>query len=215
MNEILFFLQTLIIIVFVLSASKLGSGALTAWVSLLAIAANLFVLKQISLFGFEVTASDAFAIGSLMGLNIIQEKFGKEEAKKATWICFFFMFFFAIIAKLHVLFEPSSHDTTQTAFETILSPSPRLFIASISVFFIMQQIDVLFFSFLKKRLPLASFALRSGIALVTSQLLDTILFSFTGLYGMVNSITDIIIVSFALKLIVLLCFTTIMKAVKT
>lgn len=215
MNEILFLIQILLIVGFALGALKLGKGALIAWVAIQALVANLFVLKQINLLGFDVTASDAFVIGSLLGLNFLQEYYSKDEAQKTTWICFFFMIFFALASQLHLLYEPSAHDGTQGAFLTILSPAPRLFIASLSVFFLVQQFDIRFFAFLKKKLPQASFALRTAISLVFSQFIDTLLFSFAGLYGMVTSLTDIILISFSVKLIVIFCLTPVVKWVKS
>ncbi|MCE5317467.1 MAG: queuosine precursor transporter [Parachlamydia sp.] len=211
MNEILFFAQTLLILCFALGALKLGSSALTAWVAIQALIANLFVLKQITLFGFEVTASDAYAIGSLLGLNFLQEYFGREEARRATWICFFFMIFFTLVSQLHLLYQPSLADTSHPAFVAILSPAPRLLLASMSVFFLVQQFDIRFFAFLKDQLPQASFGLRTAIALVVSQFLDTLLFSFAGLYGIVSSMVDIIILSFVVKLVVIFCFTSLVR----
>ena len=41
------------------------------------------MLKQITLFGLNATASDIFAIGSLLGLNLLREIYGITEAKKA------------------------------------------------------------------------------------------------------------------------------------
>lgn len=215
MNEFLFLVQTLLIISFAFGAFKLGKGALVSWVAIQALIANLFVLKQISLFGFQVTASDAFVIGSLLGLNFLQEYYGKEEAKKATWVCFFFMVFFVLASQLHLLYQPSPHDTSQPAFDQILSLSPRLLLASMSVFFIVQQIDIRFFAFLRNKFSKASFSLRTGLSLVFSQLLDTILFSFAGMYGIVASITDVIVVSFMIKLIVIGCFTSFIRLAKT
>jgi len=214
MNEMLFFIQIFLILSFTLGALKLGQSALVAWVAIQALIANLFVLKQITLFGFEVTASDAFVIGSLLGLNFLQEFYSKEEANRATWICFFSMFFFALISRLHLYYEPSLHDTSQIAFQTILSPSPRIFMASMSVFFIVQQFDMRFFSWLKNRLPNLSFSFRTAMALLISQFLDTFLFSFVGLYGLVASVFDIIVISYLIKLIVVFCFTSIIRLVK-
>lgn len=214
MNEFIFIAQTLLIVGFALGALKLGKEAVIAWVAIQALIANLFVLKQITLLGLEVTASDAFAIGSLLGLNFLQEYFSREEANKATWICFFFMLFFALVSQLHLLYEPSPHDTTQSAFLAILTPSPRLLVASMSVFFIVQQVDIRFFSFLKRVLPWTSFALRTGIALIISQFLDTVLFSYVGLYGIVASVADIIFMSLIVKLVVIFCFTSCIKWAK-
>lgn len=215
MNELIFFLQTLLIVGFVLGAFRLGKEALITWVAIQALIANLFVLKQITLFGLDVTASDAFAIGSLLGLNFLQEYFSQEEANRATKICFFFMFFFALVSQLHLIYTPSSYDTTHSAFLTLLTLSPRLLIASMSVFFIVQQIDIRFFAFLKKTFPAVSFAWRAAIALIVSQFLDTFLFSFAGLYGVVASVFDIIAMSFLIKIIVIFCFTSCVRWVKT
>lgn len=211
LNEILFFLEVVLIVGFALGALRFGKGALVAWVAIQAIIANLFVMKQITLAGFNVTASDAFAIGSLLGLNLLQEYFGKEEARTAVWICFFFMIFFVCVSQIHMLFTPSSFDTTHNAFTSILSSSPRLLIASLTVFFVVQQLDILLFSSLKNFFPQQSFSFRTGISLIVSQLVDTVLFSFAGLYGIVASMVDIIFVSLAVKLIVILCFTSIVK----
>jgi uncharacterized integral membrane protein (TIGR00697 family) len=214
MNEILFFLQILLIASFALGALKLGQGALTAWVAIQALIANLFVLKQIRLFGIDVTASDAFAIGSLLGLNFLREYFGQTAARKAVAICFFFMLFFTLASQLHLLYEPSPHDTAHSAFVTLLSPSPRLLIASMAVFLIVQFVDISLFAFIKDRMPRLGFSIRSSISLVFSQFLDTILFSFAGLYGIVVSVIDIILISFVIKLIVICCFTPLVRSVR-
>lgn len=203
MNEFLFFFQILLVIGFVLGALKLGKEALTSWVVIQALIANLFVVKQITLFGFQVTASDVFAIGSLLALNLLQEFFSKESANKATLICFYIMLFFGSISQIHLLYEPSSLDYSHSSFVTILSPSPRLLFASMTVFFIVQQLDIYIFGFLKNHFSKWGFAFRLSFSLVLSQFLDTILFSFIGLYGIVSSMVDIIIVSFLIKLIVI------------
>lgn len=214
MNESIFFIQIAVLVGFALGALKLGKEALVTWVSVQALIANLFVLKQITLFGLNVTASDTFAIGSLLGLNLLQEYFGSKEAQKATKSCFFFMLFFALVAKLHLLYLPSSFDQTGEAFSTLLEPSTRLFLASLSVFFLVQQIDIRLFNFLKRRLPNLSFSFRAGISLSISQLIDTVLFSFAGLYGIVSSMTEVILLSFTIKMIVIGSNSLLLKRVK-
>lgn len=215
MNEFLFLAQVLVIIVFAIGALRLGKGALVSWVAVNALVANIFVLKQITLLGFHVTASDAYMIGSLLGLNFLQEYFGREEAQKATWICFFFMFFFVLVSQLHLFYLPSSFDTTQDSFQQLLSVSPRLMIASLSVFFIVQQFDIRFFALLKKVWPGLNLAFRMAISLVISQFIDTVLFSFAGLYGIVASVLDVIVLSFAIKLAVIFFFTPFIKWAKS
>lgn len=207
MSESLFFIQILLVGIFTLGAFRFGASALTAWIVLLSIIANLFVIKQVQLFGFEATASDAFALGSMLGLNLLQEYFGKEKAKKTTWVCLYSIFFFTLAAQLHLVFPASVHDKSQQAFHLILSPSLRLFLASLVTFFISQRFDLLCFAFLQKKLPHKSFAFRSLISLIASQCVDTFLFSLLGLYGIVSAIFDVFLLSFMLKTLAILLLT--------
>lgn len=202
MNEIVFFAHILFVIgsvVFVLR--QFGSLGLTVFIALQAILANLFVIKQMTLFGFDVTCSDVFAIGSLLSLNLIQEFFGADQAKKAIWISFACMMFFALMTQIHLLYIPSPADVTNDAFTQILSSTPRIIFASIGVFFVVQQVDVRLFSFLQKWFKGGKLPLRLALSLLISQTIDTVLFSFFGLYGIVASLYDIILVSMLIKVI--------------
>lgn len=206
MNELIFFFHVLLVFVFVLGALKLGRGALVAWVAMQAVLANLFVTKQIELFGCTVTCSDVFAIGSILGLNLLQEYFGLEEAKKGVRICFYFMIFFALMSCFHLLYLPSVQDASHASFLKILAPAPRLLIASLVTFLLVQQLDVRLYAFLKKKL--ASVSLRNGVSLSITQLVDTLLFSFLGLFGLVSSLGEIIFMSYLIKLAITFCLSS-------
>ncbi|HEY5260445.1 MAG TPA: queuosine precursor transporter, partial [Rhabdochlamydiaceae bacterium] len=133
----------------------------------------------------------------------LQEYFGKDTAKRAALICFCSMIFFGVMGQIHLLYAPSPEDVTQAAFFTVLASTPRLLLASFATFFIVQQIDVRFYSLLKKY----SVAARVAIALCVSQLFDTALFTLLGLYGIVSSLSDIIVVSFLVKLAIIACMS--------
>lgn len=204
MNEALFFIHIAVVLVFALGALKLGKEALLAWTCIQALLANLFVLKQIQFFSLTVTCSDVYAVGGILGLNLLQEYFGQDSAKKATRSCLYSMLFFAAMAKMHLLYTPSSFDTTHSSYYAILSAAPRILFASLSVFFVVQQIDIRLFSWIKTRFPKLSLPIRNAISLFATQLLDTILFSFVGLYGLVDNVFHIIVVSFIVKVAVIL-----------
>jgi queuosine precursor transporter len=193
----------------------MGKAMLTVWVALQAVLANLFVIKQITFFQFHVTCSDVFAIGSLFGLNLLREYFGKEAAVKALWACFFAMVFFVAMAQIHLLYLPSVYDTTHDAFVTTLSSSWRLLSASIAVFFFVQKIDLHFFGFLKDKASTLSFGLRSAICIGSTQALDTVLFSMLGLWGLVENLFDIILISFVIKLLILALMTPMIRFSKS
>ncbi|MBS0620625.1 MAG: queuosine precursor transporter [Verrucomicrobia bacterium] len=214
MNEIIFFSQVFAVLAFGFVALRLGKEALIAYVALQAVLANLFVLKQMPFFGLHATCSDVFAIGSILGLNLLREYFGKETARNTLWICLFSMLFFVVMSQIHLLYRPSFFDVSQSAFETILSSSPRLLAVSIAVFFVVQKIDLLLFNLLKKKWESLSFTLRSNLTLASTQLVDTVLFSILGLGGLVTHLFDIIAVSFFVKLIVIAAMTPLVHASK-
>ncbi|HSX03455.1 MAG TPA: queuosine precursor transporter [Rhabdochlamydiaceae bacterium] len=205
MNESIFLLQILMIVLFSFGALKLGKEALIALVGLQALMANLFVLKQVAFLGFHVTCSDAFAIGSILCLNLLREYYGKESSQKALKICFFILLFFVLLSEVHLLYRPTAQDTAHAAYHAILSSSPRLLLVSLATFFLVQKLDLSLFQ-LFKRAPLT---FRSHFSLIVCQLVDTLFFSFFGLYGLVESISDIIILSFLIKLLIIFCLTPI------
>ncbi len=200
MNEIFFLLHIVLVIGFVLGALRLGKTGLIALIALQGVFANLFVIKQISLLGFSVTCSDVFAIGGILSLNLLQEYFGKEAAKEAVKISLISLLFFALMSQMHLLYFPTAFDTAQTAFQEIFSQSMRIVLASLGTFYVVQRFDVWLFSLLRGNFPF-----RVATSLITSQALDTVFFSFFGLYGIVASLFDIILVSFLIKCLIIGC----------
>ena len=203
-NEIFFLLDVLAVGAFAIGALRFGKSALISLIALNAILANLFIAKQMDLFGLTVTCSDVFAVGGIFGLNLLQEFYGKEAAQKAIAISFFSLIFFVLVSQVHLWYLPAEVDQTQSAFKTIFSWTPRIVIASIVVYFIVQKIDVFLFGVLKERFQGRWLSLRVGISLVVTQGIDTVLFSFLGLYGFVSSLLDVMVVSFAIKCVVIL-----------
>jgi len=205
-NNLLFFIHVGIITLFLYSSLRLGKEALMAFVAGSWIAANFYVIKEIQLFGFEVTASDAYTIGAMLGLFLIQEYWGRKEAKATITLSFFLLAFTALASYLHLQYVPSSHDTSHDAFERVLTGAPRLACASLITFFIVQYAELALFTLFQKNshlsLPLRAFCIGS-----ITQCLDTLLFSLLGLSGIVHSLVDVFVVSYSVKLIVLVIST--------
>ena len=77
----------------------IGNQALCSFLCVQAILANLFVIKQITLLGFTATASDMYIVGSVLTLNLLQEYYGKDEARRAIWISFSMLLFYTIVSQ--------------------------------------------------------------------------------------------------------------------
>lgn len=204
MNETIFFTHILLLFGAILLAKRFGKEALIVIISLQVVLANLFVTKQIVLFGLDVTATDAYMVGSLVGMNLLQEYFGKEIAKKVLSINAFILLFFTAVSLIQIVYKPSIHDSFHSSFLAILSISPRIFISSILTFYLSQKLDVEIFALFRKRLALP---MAMTFSLMISQACDTILFSYLALYGVVHSMISIIFMSYLIKLITLFSMT--------
>ncbi len=211
MNELLFLMQVFIITSSALIALRLGAHALVAFVCISSLLANLFVLKQITLFNTNATGSDAFAIGATLGLNLIQEYVGKKLARQTIWFTFFFLLFYLIMSQLHLSFSPSPFDSNHRHYAALLDVMPRIAIASFSTFLIAQMCDYLLYGFLRKLWHKRFIVVRNMLSLLTSQLIDTVLFTYLALYGIIEELNQIILISYTIKVIVIVLSSPFIK----
>ncbi|MBQ8498763.1 queuosine precursor transporter [Chlamydia sp.] len=198
-NEILFFLQIILVIGLGAFFAAKSIMLLVAWASLLSVIMNIFVLKQIILFGFEVTAADVYVIGLFSCLNCAREFWGKEQTKKVIFISWCSTLSFLLLTQLHLYLVPSPRDFSQNHYEALFSPSFRLIVASIVTTMIVQFIDFRIFGWLKKHSQGRVFGLRSAFSVAFSQSIDTVIFSFLGLYGFVANLLDVMLFSLLSK----------------
>ena len=202
-NEIVFIAHTIITIGFCIGALKLGKHALIAMLCLLGVMSNIFIAKQIMLFGFNVTCSDVYAVGGILCLNLLQEFFGRELITKTIWTSFFCLFVFLVMSQLHLWYLPNYFDTAHAHYQALFGFMPRIASASLASYLTVQFIDIQIFSLLQRIFLGKFFTVRAVISLVFSQMLDTVFFSFLGLYGIVGSIWQVIVVSLIVKLLVI------------
>lgn len=206
-NELIFLFHITLMSLSTLLALRMGKEALVAFISLQAVLANLFVVKQITLFGLTATGSDAFTIGTVLGLNLLQEYYGAEIAQKSIWISFGSLVFYGIVSQIHIGYVPHMCDDMQPHFVALLNNMPRIVIASFIVYFLTQQLDYALYGTLKRLLDGKYLVLRNYCSVLIVQLFDTVLFSFLGLYGILDNVWQIIVVSYIIKVIAILIST--------
>lgn len=200
MNEYLFLAQVIIISATNLIALRFGKEALITLLCLQALLANIFVTKQTLLFGLCVTCTDAFIIGCDLSLNLLQEYSGRKVAKKAIWISFASMLFYLVISQIHLLYLPAPIDTMHGYFQMICGFAPRIVVASLAAYLTAIKVEYYLYQRLMTLFDGKHVILRNYLSIAVSQLVDTILFSVLGLYGLVDNIAHIMILSYIIKL---------------
>lgn len=208
MNEYIFFLQVLVVTSCTLGALTLGKEALVASICLQQILANLFITKQITLFGMDVVSTDVFAVGSILGLNLLQEYFGLEQAKKTIIISFAALIFYMAMTQFLLWYTPNGFDIMHHHFDQVLGYSLRIVSASVGVYILSQYASTYIYAQIKELWPASTLFTRNMLSLCLSQLLDTVLFTILALYGIVANVFHIIVISYSIKMIVIALSST-------
>lgn len=211
-NEALWFLLMFVNFAGIVLAYRLfGRMGLFAWVAMAIILANIQVAKLIRFFGFVTAMGNIIYGTTFLATDILTEKYGKKEARKAVFIGFFVLISMTVIMQLTLMFIPAEEDTLSPALEQIFGFMPDVMVASLSAYLISQLHDVWAFEFWKRRTEGRHLWLRNNASTMVSQLIDN--FVFTTLFFVVlnpeflqslglSGIFEIFATSYVMKFIV-------------
>lgn len=215
-NEIL-----LIMTLFVLYGSILvwfrlfGTTGLMCFTVLATIAANIEVLILVNAFGMEMTLGNILFACTFVVTDILSEVAGKKMANRAVGIGIATSVLFLVVSQSWLLYQPSPNDFAQPSIRAIFSNTPRLMLASLLVYAIVQVFDVWayhkWWDFTTKRFGDSHRFLwvRNNGSTLISQLLNTILFTFAAFFGIydLSTLLSIIVSSYIIFIVTSLADT--------
>ncbi len=181
-----------------------GITGLMCFTVLATIAANIEVLILVNAFGMEMTLGNILFACAFVVTDILSEVAGKKTANRAVGIGIATSVLFLIISQSWLLYLPSTNDFAQPAIRAIFSNTPRLMIASLLVYAIVQMFDVWayhkWWEFTTRRFGDAHrfLWLRNNGSTLISQLLNTVLFTFAAFFGVYeyHTLLSIIVASY-------------------
>ncbi|MEQ6388513.1 queuosine precursor transporter, partial [Bacillaceae bacterium S4-13-58] len=182
-----------------------GKSGILVWIAFATILANIQVLKTVELFGLTATLGNVLYGSSFLATDILNERYGEKEAKKAVWLGFFSLGMMIVTMQFGLRFIPHSEDFAQGSLETIFGLVPRIALGSLIAYIISQYFDVWVYSKIKAMIPSDRLLwVRNNVSTMISQLLDTTIFctiAFLGTYPMETWI-QIFITTYVLKFLV-------------
>ncbi|MFQ6616284.1 MAG: queuosine precursor transporter [Fidelibacterota bacterium] len=178
-NELLFLLQTLAGLAFTLFAFRMGKHWLYGFVAVSVVLANVFVAKQITLFGLAATGGNVVYGTIFLATDLLAEHHGKKEAREAVFIGFFASMFYVIMSQFILYLAPSGADWgAAEGMKQIFTVAPTIILASLTAYLVSQLHDVWAFHAIRKMTGGRFLWLRNNGSTWVSQLIDSILFSF-------------------------------------
>lgn len=206
MNELLWFGMLAINFGCILLVYRLfGKLGLYIWVPIVAIVANIQVVKYVELFGMTATLGNIVYASSFLVTDILSENHGRREANRAILVGFVALIAMVVLMNLALLFEPDPADTAQPHLVAIFTLLPRITLASLIAYAVSQYHDVWAYHFWKRRLPgPGRIWIRNNLSTLVSQLIDSVVFTLAAFLGRVPTsvLVEIVVTTYVLKAVV-------------
>ncbi len=223
MNIILFLILMITNFFLITISYKIfGKKGLIAYISVSLIAANIQVNKVVEYnFGsFVMVASlgNAMFGGVFLATDLISEKYGQDDARKAVFISVVANLSFVLVMVISSLFEGIDGEFDKeisNAIDLFYGPSGtmvKMLIISNVVYLSSQTLDIFIFDKIKEKNPDTKWLfVRNNISTAISQLVDTILFVtlatlFTEVFTW-DAYIDLVLTTYFIKLLVALVDT--------
>lgn len=186
MNEVLFLVSIVFYLAAVIGMYKLfGKTGLYVFTAFSTILANIQVCKCIDIFGLSTTAGNVLYAATFLITDILSEKHGKKSARKAVWIGISVTILWIIGTQGTLRFTPNESDWISPALSQVFGLVPRVAISSLIGYALSQSIDVAIYHFIWDKCGHTEkyLWLRNNGSTLTSQLVDTVVFTTLAFWG--------------------------------
>ncbi|WP_019912873.1 queuosine precursor transporter [Paenibacillus sp. HW567] len=180
-----------------------GKKGLYAWVGVATVIANIQVAKTIALpLDIVMTLGNTMYVTLYMTSDLLNEKYGRAEARNAVWFGFFTLLMTTVIMQMVLKFEPQETDIAQSSLQTIFGLMPRLALGSLTAYFVSQFLDVRLYAWIRGYYGSPrQMWIRSNGSTMVSSFVDTLIFctiAFAGTYDL-RVWTEILLTTYIVK----------------
>ena len=151
MNLLLLFIEIIVYFGILLLMNKyFKKEGIYVWIAIASIMANIQVCKNINVLGISTTLGNVLFASNFLATDILNELYGKNEAKKGVFIGGVAIVISIIMTQLTLLFIPNEFDFVQDSMKTLFDFNLRVSLSSLFMYIIANYVDVVLYSKLKK-----------------------------------------------------------------
>ena len=214
-NEVIFFLSVFFYLGSLLVFYKLfGKNGLYAFSVFGTLLGNIAVCKCIDLFGISATGGNVLYAATFLITDILSEKYGRKAATHAVAYSFAAMILWLIGTQLVLWMQPNESDHINESLKVVFGLAPRITLASLAGYLCSQNIDVFLYHLIWKRTGGSKkmLWLRNNGSTLTSQAIDTVIFTTLAFWGVYPKkvFISILLTTYLFKAIVALMDTPFM-----
>lgn len=162
---------------------------------------------ELDLVWFTVSASAATPIFASLFLatDILSEFYTESDAKKSIWFAFAANIILLIGGQL-VSSSPTTLDSPiSTSLDNIFGFVPRLLLGGITAYIVSQNLDIFIFGYMKKMSKNkrgVHLIIRNNTSTMISQFFDSVIVYSIAFYGIIDNLTQVILVAWGMKITV-------------
>jgi uncharacterized integral membrane protein (TIGR00697 family) len=170
---------------------RYGISYVIATVAALVVVSNIVAIKIIHLGPLTVPAAIFIFPATFLVTDILTEKWGPSEARRAVWAGFYanLVLVSALFVAVSLESAPFGRDLA-SSFDQILGMAPRIVIASLVAYLVSQHHDIFAFEFWRRFTDGRFLFVRNTASTTVSQFIDTVLFitiAFGGQYPLLSA----------------------------
>jgi len=181
---------------------RYGIEYLIAIMASLVVIANVIAGKIVVFGPFVVPAAVIVYASTFLLTDIVSEKWGKQQARRAVWAGFYANVVLVISVLIAVHWEAAPFATEfAEEFASVLGLVPRVVLASMVAYLLSQHHDVFAFSRLREKTGGKHLWLRNIASTVVSQAIDTAVFITIAFYGVLD-IVPLLVGQYVVKLLI-------------
>lgn len=205
---------TFILVVFIEKLFK--KEGLFVWIGISTIIANILVCKSVDFLGFTTSLGNVMFASSFLATDILCEKYSAKESRKAIILGVVSQLIFVVTTQLALAYIPSSEDLSHEAMLGLFSINLRVSIASVSMYFISNMLDIYLFEKIKKKYP-NKLWLRNNASTIISNCLENYIFSLLAFLGIfeIQIIFEIATVASVIEMIIAILDTPFLYLAKS
>jgi uncharacterized integral membrane protein (TIGR00697 family) len=173
-----------------------GRAGLQVAIATAIILANLQGPKLTVIFGVQTSLGVIFYSSIFFATDLLSENYGKAVATRAVRMGFAVSIIVLLMLSLALMYLPSDRPETaefsndiHEAFATIVDFTPRFILGSLLAYIISQSFDVWAFHRIKRATGEKWLWLRNNLSTMTSQVVDTAMYSLVVWWGTVDLVT--------------------------
>lgn len=192
----------------IIVAKVFKKEGLFIWIAVASILANISVCKTVNILGVVSSLGNILFASNFLATDIISELYGSKESKKAVIMGLVSVILYIVATQLTLLFKPDITDVAHNSMLGLFSISLRVSIASVTMYFISNMLDVYLFEKIKEKLP-GKMWVRSFVATIFSNCSENYLFAFAAFVGIydINTILSIATIGSIIEILIAMCGT--------